>query len=423
MDKQNLLSTFCGLLSIESVKGEASSGAPFGKEVRKALDYTLSLAESFGFKTINYDGYVGEVIFGEGKPFGILCHLDVVPVGNLSAWQSPPFAPTVRDGNLCCRGVLDDKCGAICSLFAMKELKDNKITPCREIHLILGCDEESGWGCIDHYKKCATLPEEGISPDADFPVIYAEKGIIHARYKIAKLKKFNLTGGTRANVVCDECTLIAEENNDYALAKEFGLIKDADGSGTFKAYGKAAHGSTPEKGDNALKKAVGYLAASGYLEKKTYLDLFEDGQGYKNVSDETGILTFSPDLAECDDDYLYVTVDIRYPSTLSYDYVKGLLEKIAPLEVVNYQKPLFVDKNSKLVKTLLKVYNDVTGDNAEPIAIGGGTYARALNSAVAFGPSFGKEGESIHQPNEYMPIENIFKFTDILYKAIKELCC
>ncbi len=421
MDKNKLMSDFCGLLSIASVKGEPSKNAPFGEEVAKALKYTLELAKSFGFKTINYDGFVGEVIFGEGKPFGILCHLDVVPTGNPAAWISPPFTPTVRDGNLYCRGVLDDKCGAICSLFAMKELKDNGFTPTREIHLILGCDEESGWGCIDHYKQVATLPEEGISPDADFPVIYAEKGIVHAKFRFEKLKKFNLTGGTRANVVCDECTLLTYAENDYALAEKCSL--KTTGENEFKAFGVAAHGSTPEKGVNALAFAVKYLCSLGYLPEKAYTDLFADGQNFKNVRDETGYLTFSPNLAECDDKYLYVTVDVRYPSTLEYGYVEKLLLAVAPFEVEHYQAPLFVDKNSRLVTTLLKVYNDVTGENAKPIAIGGGTYARALKSAVAFGPSFGAEGDSIHQPNEYMPVENIYKFTEILYRALKELCC
>ena len=411
---------FYGLLSIESVKGTPANGAPFGYAVRKALDYTLDLAKSFGFETKNYDGYIGEVIYGEGKPFGILCHLDVVPAGNEDAWISPPFSPTERNGNLYCRGVLDDKCGAICSLFALKKLKDEGDVPKRQIRLILGCDEESGWGCINHYLECATMPEEGISPDADFPVIYAEKGIVHAKFRINKLKNFSLTGGTRANVVCDKCTLKTYAENDYALADLLGLKKVGDNQ--FESYGIAAHGSTPEKGKNAFNGVIAYLCQLGYLEKSVYDNFFADAQGFKNIKDETGVMTFSPDLAETGTKYLYLTVDIRYPATLEYTYIESLLKKLAEFEVINYQKPLFVDKNSELVQSLLKVYNDVTGQNTQPIAIGGGTYARALKTGVAFGPSFGKEGDSIHQPNEYMPVENIYKFTDIMYKAIKELC-
>jgi len=411
---------FYGLLSIASVKDQPQDGAPFGKDVRRALDYTLSLAEQMGFETKNYDGYVGEVIFGEGEPFGILCHLDVVPAGNPDAWLSDPFTPTERDGNLYCRGVLDDKCGAICSLFALKRLKDLGYKPKRTIKLILGCDEESGWGCIHHYLECAQMPEEGISPDADFPVIYAEKGILHAKFRLEKKKQFSLEGGTRANVVCDHCNLSVFDQDDEKKAVECGLIKT--GEKTYESMGKAAHGSTPEKGKNALKAAVNYLCEMGYLEKEVYENFFCDAQNLDDITDETGKLTFSPNLAACDEKYLYITVDIRYPATLEFDYIKGVMEKIAPFDVVNHQSPLFVDKDSPLVKTLLSVYNEVTGENAQPIAIGGGTYARALKRGVAFGPSFGAEGESIHQPNEYMPIENIYKFTDILLKALQILC-
>ena len=416
----DLLKSFYGLLAIESVKGTPAVGAPFGYSVKKALDYTLNLAENMGFQTKNYDGYIGEVVFGEGEPFGILCHLDVVPAGNEEAWISPPFTPTERGGNLYCRGVLDDKCGAICSLFALKKLKEQGFKPKRQIKLILGCDEESGWGCIDHYLECATMPEEGISPDADFPVIYAEKGILHAKFRITKLKNFTLTGGTRANVVCDKCKLKTFAENDNILAEFLGLKKV--GENEFESYGIAAHGSTPEKGKNAFNGVIAYLCQLGYIEKRVYDDFFADAQGFKKIVDETGGLTFSPNLAETGTKYLYLTVDIRYPATLEYEYVESLMKKIADFEVVHYQKPLFVDKNSDLVQTLLKVYNEVTGENAEPIAIGGGTYARALKHGVAFGPSFGKEGDSIHQPNEYMPIENIYKFTDILYKALYKLC-
>ena len=420
MNIPDILPSFYGLLSIPSVKGEPKNGAPFGKDVRKALDYTLNLAKEFGFKTKNYGGYIGEVIFGEGEPFGILCHLDVVPAGNEEAWQSPPFTPTEKNGNIYCRGVLDDKCGAICSLFALKMLKDQGFIPKRQIRLILGCDEESGWGCIDHYLKCAKMPKEGISPDAEFPVIYAEKGILHAKFKLLKRKNFKLVGGTRANVVCDKCTLTAYAENDYTLADLLHL-KKVD-KNTFESFGIAAHGSAPEKGKNAFNSVIAYLCQLGYLDKKVYDDFFADAQHLKDIKDETGVMTFSPNLAETGTKYLYITVDVRFPATLDAEYVRSVLSKIGEFETVNYQKPLFVDKNSELVQTLLGVYNEVTGEHAEPIAIGGGTYARALENGVAFGPSFGAEGDSIHQPNEYMPIQNIYKFTEILYKAIKKLC-
>ena len=214
--------------------------------------------------------------------------------------------------------------------------------------------------------------------------------------------------------------MTADNGNDYPLAEKLGLKKI--GENTFESFGVAAHGSTPQMGKNAFNGVIAYLSRLGYIESDVYDKLFNDSTGLNKISDETGNLTFSPDVATTDEDNLYLITDIRYPSTYDYEYITERLKTVAPFKVKSFQPPLFVDKNSDLIKTLLSVYNEVTGENAEPIAIGGGTYARALKCGVAFGPSFGEEGYSIHQPNEYMPIENIYKFTEIMYKAIKKLC-
>ncbi len=43
--------------------------------------------------------------------------------------------------------------------------------------MIIGTDEESDWRCVDHYFKHEEMPTLGFAPDADFPIINAEKGI------------------------------------------------------------------------------------------------------------------------------------------------------------------------------------------------------------------------------------------------------
>ena len=417
MTTEKILSVLYPLLKIKSVKSAPEDGAPFGKGVKEALEYCLNLAESMGFKTKNYDNYIGEVICGEGEPFGILCHLDVVPEGSLSAWNSDPFTPTIKEGKLFCRGVLDDKSPAISALLALYELKEQGYKFKREVKLILGCDEESGWGCIDHYKSCATLPEEGFSPDAEFPVIYSEKGILHSKFRFKKQKMFSANGGIKANVVCDE----ACAKGDFTNAEKTEKI-ELNGS-IARATGVAAHGSTPEKGDNAIKYITEFLETNGFVEKGLADRLFGSCEGAKDLCDETGHLTFSPNIIATDNNYVYYVVDIRYPATLRRDFVESALTKIGEFEVLSYQKPLYADKNSELVQTLMGVYKEVTGDDAEPIAIGGGTYARALKSAVAFGPSLGEEeGSSIHMPNEFITLETLQKMTEIYYLAIKKLC-
>lgn len=418
---ENMKNDLKKLVSFPSVQEEAVDNKPFGEGVFKALEYFLSLAESFGFKTINYDNYIGEVDFGEGKTeedeIAILAHLDVVPAGDLSAWKYPPFEATEKDGKIYGRGTTDDKGPAMVCLYCMKELKDEGFVPNKKIRLILGCNEETGWKCIEHFKKVSRFPDYGFSPDGDFPVIYAEKGILHAKFTFDSLSSElkELSGGERINVVCDKCEAIAPLNPDFMKQCEV-----TEENGKLVTKGVSAHGSTPDKGVNAILKMVTYLEKTGVIDGRIRTYLFEDKLGLKDLKDETGNLTMSPDIISFKNGKINVSVDFRYPSLLDGDKLIEALKVIAPVEVLSHQKPLFNDKNGFLVTTLLKIYNEETGENEKPLAIGGGTYARALKYGAAFGPEKGEDCH-IHQPNEFVTIENLKLQYKIYKRAIKEL--
>lgn len=401
------------LIKFDSSQAPAENGAPFGKGARKALDFFLSLAQFLGFKTNNYDGYAGEVIFGEGKEFAILAHLDVVPAGN--GWSHDPFGGEVDTVNrrIWGRGAMDDKGPAICALYALKALKDEGFKPKRKIKLIVGCNEENGWGCIDYYVKHAHMPEEGFSPDADFPVIYAEKGILHLKLKFPAEGSFTgLHGGERANMVCDRCEVMAPL--DLQKAEKLNLKTEG---GKLVAYGKSAHGSTPDEGVNAIEPILEYLGLDQVKDA-----LFGECFSLKNLKDETGSLTFSPNVIEQADGKISVICDIRYPATFKKsEILKPIIESGIEYEIVSEQAPLYNDKNCFLIKTLCSVYNEVTGKNCEPIAIGGGTYARALKCGTAFGPEEASEENTIHQANEYITFDKIEKCFKIYKLAIERL--
>ena len=407
------------LVSIPSVESEALPNMPFGKGVFDALDYFLSLADSFGFKTINYDNYIGEVDFGDGKEeIAILCHLDVVPAGDLTKWTYPPFSATEANGKIYGRGTTDDKGPAMVCLYCMKELKDEGYVPNKKIRLILGCNEESGWKCIEHFNKVASFPDYGFSPDADFPVIYAEKGILHAEFcfKALSSELKDVKGGDRINVVCDKCEAITPLNEFFMKQCR---VKEENGK--VVSTGVSAHGSTPEKGENAIGKMVSYLEATGMIDGRIGDYLFKDKMGLKELKDETGNLTMSPDLIRKEGDRIFVSVDFRYPSLLDGEKLIEALKLIAPVRILSHQKPLFNDKNGFLVTTLLNVYNEATGENAKPLAIGGGTYARALKYGTAFGPEIAGEDCHIHEPDEFVSINNLGLQFKVYKKAIKAL--
>ena len=417
--KQSLYS-LKNLLQIPSVKSNATTIAPFGENVKNCLVEFLNLAESLGFETVNYDNYIGEVVFGEGNDvdgLAILAHLDVVPEGDISKWTYPPYDLSFDGEYLYGRGVIDDKGAAIICLYALKRLKDEGFIPNRKIKLIVGCDEESGWGCIDYYKKVAVFPNEGFTPDGEFPVIYAEKGINHISYKFSLGNGVEfIEGGSRVNMVCDKVTLRLNNGKNFQekLANLGGIIENND----IVFSGVSAHGSTPEKGDNAIKKALKFLVEIGEFSATDYANLFENATGVKNLNDVTGYLTFSPNVISGKSGSLEIKVDVRYPATKSLEEVNLELGKIGKFNALHYQAPLYNDKNGKLVQTLIKVYNEKTGENAEPIAIGGGTYARAIKNGVAFGISF---NEDAHIPNEKQSLKNYELCFDIYYDAIKKL--
>ncbi|MDE6557729.1 MAG: Sapep family Mn(2+)-dependent dipeptidase [Clostridia bacterium] len=411
----DVIKNLSALIKFDSSQAPAVDGKPFGEENARCLDYFLSLASGMGFEVENYDNFVGEVRFGEGEDFAVLAHLDVVPAG--SGWTHEPFGGEIDEASrrIWGRGAMDDKGPALIALYAMKALKDEGFKPAKTVKLILGCNEETGWACIDHYNKVAKMPETGISPDADFPVIYAEKGIVHLQFEFpaANAAFSGLAGGGAANMVCDYCTANAPVKSD--ALEQLGLEYAAD---TVTSRGKSAHGSTPEKGVNAIEKMLVYL---GLTEMKKLL--FVDKFGLSDFEDETGRLTFSPNVIAQKDGKIYVTCDVRYPATYTLKKVLETVDKYGvPYVILHEQAPLYNDKNSKLITTLLDVYNAVTGANAKPVAIGGGTYARALKFGAAFGPEEDGEECTIHQPDEYITFEKIEKCFKIYKLALERLC-
>ena len=402
-------------ITYDSSQAEAKPGMPFGEGAAKCLDFYLSLAEFMGFETKNYDNYIGEAVWGTGKDFAVLAHIDVVPAGN--GWTHDPFGGEIDEERrrIWGRGAMDDKGPAMIALYAMKSLKDEGFIPRRTIKLILGCNEETGWACIDHYNKVAKMPEEGFSPDADFPVIYAEKGILQVKFAFpAQNASFsNLNGGNRPNMVCDYCEATVAENKRKLKKAGMEYVE-----GKAIARGKSAHGSTPEKGKNAIETMLSYLGLDDV--KKA---LFEEYMGLNGLEDETGELTFSPNVISQTEDKIYVTCDVRYPASYTREQILGILDgRGAEYSVEHYQAPLMNDKNGELVQTLLGVYNEVTGTDARPIAIGGGTYARALKCGAAFGPEEDGEESTIHQADEYITFEKIERCFKIYKLALKRLC-
>lgn len=281
LNKNKIINSICDLITIPSVSAESNdSRFPFGKECSEALKYFLSLAESLGFKTKNVDGYCGWAEFGKGEEIiGIIGHLDVVPA-NEEDWEYSPFIPTVEGNYIYGRGALDDKGPVIASLYAMKAvfdyIKDNNIQLNKRIRLIVGLNEEKDWKCINYYKEHEELPSIGFSPDADFPCIYAEKGVLSLSIsdKLNDNQKISIEdidcNDNALNVVPKFTSVTLKIDKHLKLNSlidnlkniidkynyEIDIYKIDNERIKLSSYGVSSHSSHPELGTNAISQLL-----------------------------------------------------------------------------------------------------------------------------------------------------------------------
>ena len=445
-NSNNMLNTLAELIKFPSVSIEnTNSEYPFGKDCSNVLNYTLNLAQNMGFRIKNVDGYCGYIEFGEGKDLvGIVGHLDVVPALIEDGWTTPPFEPNIRDGKLYGRGSIDDKGPVVASLYAMKAIKDNcKIN--KRVRLILGLNEEKSWKCINYYKNNEEIPNIGFSPDANFPAIYAEKGILSIELDNEfLLKNYDIIeiscNNNAINVVPKYCSIILKPNSNIVsnlnneenikiTFLENNLIK-------IEAFGIASHAAHPENGKNAITVLFNYLInnfeiQNNYLYKLNELGLFNIiNPNFLNViNDESGELTSNVAFAEynTNSNNLKLKINLRVPVTIPLDNIihkyqdlKNEFENIDVKEI-GRQEPLFVNKDSYLVKTLVEIFNKKTNMNETPIAIGGGTYARAFNNFVSYGMTMPGDKDMCHQVDEYIDINKFILSAKIYAEAIYEL--
>ena len=409
-----LLKTLAKLIAAQSVLDTPSMGAPFGAGNLDALEVMLAAGRECGFRTHNGGGYYGYIDYaGEGEGIiGILCHLDVVPAGE--GWSCPPFKLTVTDGYAYGRGVVDNKGPAVCVLEAMRELKQSGYVPRRTIRLILGCNEESGSACIARYRNEQDIPTACFVPDADFPVVVSEMGILHLRLEIEAdgLDGISIKGGERTNVVPDRCAVIIRGEEKILT-------------------GTAAHAMTPHKGDNAIWKGLRLLSSLNCTLYIVHCTLCNPDAA-RNLGiyskDESGEQTVSIGTVESKSGTLIMTLDLRCPVSADTDGIikaiqgtldgAGLNTRISKL----YRSPpLLADTDGVLVRSLLAAYTAVTGLPPAHIKTGGGTYARALPNSVAFGPAFPHTETNIHNADERISLEQLRQLIDIYGMAIVNL--
>ena len=452
--KEDLLKDLFDLLSVRSILGtDITEETPFGSGPREALDLILSFGKRDGYKTKLVENKAGHIEVGQGEElFGILGHVDVVPVVEAD-WTSHPFKPEIRDGKIFARGSLDDKGPTMAAYYAVKLLDKLGVKWNKRVRVIVGSDEETGFRCVEAYFKHEEQPASGFTPDAMFPLVYAEKARATFDHKLKfvdedgqynyKLVKFN--GGQVLNMVIasakaeleGEVSDIKEKFENF-LAQEK-LEGEVEVGNTIKLTlkGKAAHGSTPQYGINGATKLAEFLSTLGldnngknfvdYIVEKLANDPFGEKLGINYSDDEMGEATYNYGILEYDLERKIglVSTDCRHPKKFDLvDRLNGIKVDNIDIEVTSTKEAHYVPKDDELVTTLMDVYRKHTGDTKnDAFVLGGGTYARCLKKGVAFGLLFPGKEDTMHQANEYLEVEDLLLATAIYAEGIYKLCC
>lgn len=424
----------------------------------------------------------GEIIRAADQTLGIPVHLDIVPAGD--GWTGDPWTLEERDGKLYGRGTADDKGATVCVYSAMKALRDSGFQPEKNVRLIIGLDEETKWSGMDKYLEAAGAPDFGFSPDGDFPVVHGEKGMMtfELAKKLESSRETGLhvrsvTGGSAPNMVPDTCRAILawesgapdkkggksksakagaallktaqQEANAAAQIKEAaqafcartGYALTCKGRGhavEVTAQGVSAHGAHPELGLNAVSVLMEFLGTLPVANEsaRDFIDFYRECVGFETDGkslgiaardDASGDLIVNAGMIDLGHEAAILTLNVRNPVTRNeddvYDALRPTIDRFG-LGVVRVlgMAPLYFPVDDPFIEVFLRVYRENTGDlKSFPIMSGGGTYARAIPHAVAFGPAFPGEEDVMHQRDEYIREESLMRAAQIYADAIRIL--
>lgn len=345
------------ICGMDSRQDTATPEYPFGKRVADCLNRALEIAAGLGFETENVGNRIGVASYGPDTEDYIACVGHLDVVDVNGVWKTDPFVCTEKDGFLYARGVLDNKGPTFCCLYALKTLVDLGYEFPIKVKILFGTNEETGMEDMKWYFKDHRYPLMGWTPDVKYPVIYAERGRAAYRYSLPKEKIKELFSFMNEYVL-NQNDLSASLGIDYA---------------------------DEEFGKNQVRK----------------VELFEDE-------------------SRCG-----LTLVSSYPASYSLETMTEALGSLCresmTLTLDSNIDPVFFDKDTYLIRTLERVYEEIMHEDGSAVTTTGGSYAKVVKNIVPFGPSFKGQKGIGHMPDEWMRICDIEKNTQIYAYALYEL--
>ena len=398
-----------------------------------------------------------------GAPvLGLVVHGDVQPVDE-KQWTVPPFAGVVRDGAVYGRGAADDKGPLVQALLAMHALRDLKRT--HALRLLVGSDEESGSRDMKTYLASHAPPAYSLVLDSEFPAVVGEKAwdglaVLPANLDPGSGKPWvieEVDAGLAPSIVPDRARITLRwregtpaweplEQRLRARTPAPGTTLEIEDRGPLLdvvVHGRAAHAGVNVEGgrnalvslaqivagelpDCALADVVAFAAHAGADLKGAALGLDKiAAPGWRGWTVNVATLKKEPGL----NGKLALVINLRRPPPLTateskerlYAEVRKFSPRLEPGEIYFGDEPLVFDRNAKIVRRLMDDYQRATGEHPPPAISGGGTYAKRIPNAIAYGMWFPGKPYTGHDVDEKIEVADLERGLDVLVETLRDL--
>lgn len=452
-NEKGLLDTAMDLIRIRSVSGPREGDYPYGAGCARVLERAMEIGRNMGFEVQNHEYHCASLLYPgrTEREIGIFAHLDVVHEGE--GWSTDPYEPVLRNGWLFGRGSADNKGPAAAALYALTYLKEHGIVLNHRIRLYLGGSEEAGMEDIKYYTAHYPAPEFSFTPDASFPVCYGEKGILTGEFSRALPDGavVSFEAGVASNSIPSSARVLLrgvslEQAREWINAlenRESFCAENREEGICVAAFGRSAHAAFPEGADSAAVKLAAALIQAPFVTQEEreafrlicqgFGGYYGEGMGVAFEDKLSGPLTLAGGMVRTENGRLIQNFNMRYSICADREWIQKTLRQSAgaygwETDWMEDDGPCVIDPESRTVKELTRICCQVTGIEMEAYSMGGGTYARRLPNAIAFGPGIRGQKKPCppghgggHQPDECVKVENLLNGTEIYIRSLLRL--
>ena len=421
--REALIADLAGWIAFPAISraDQVLPGAPFGAECAELLRHVLAQAQQAGFATENHDGYAGSVIYGKHpRDIGLINHLDVVPAGD--NWTFPPFQLSRHGDFVIGRGVADNKGPGVMNLYLLKLIRDLNIPLHHNLRIVYGLAEETTMEDMKWYRQHAPLPEYSLVTDGMFPVNNAQKGQLTFTLRVPNAGVLaKIRAGVASNSVPAFADVAIDGVNTDKVQEKLALLQGVGASyvtlsheqGLYRlnARGNGGHAAFPDGTLNAARVLLAGLLELELLnarERQLANFLFEwftspygENAGLGLEDTQSGRLTLNAGVWHSSEpDTLTINCDIRYPVSWRGEHIVGIIEQQLASSGIQLEAgwrdvaPFYLPEDHPVISLLQQTWNDLTGRDDRPYAMGGVTHSKVLPNAITFGPGYVRTSEN-----------------------------